>query len=193
MPERAGPKSPYGIVLGRFQPFHLDHLRYLRAAKERCVRLVVGITNPDPTPAGIVEADAARSRPENNPLTYLERHLMIEASLREDGWSPADYLLVAAPLTRPDRLMSYLPPPARSVVLLTVYDAWGEQKARELEALGYRTEILWRKDPAERAMTGTEIRALIRGGQDWEHLVPPAAARYLREHASADRTLWGGS
>ncbi len=175
MPERAGAKSPYGIVLGRFQPFHLDHLRYLAAAKERCDRLVVGITNPDPTPAGIVEADAARSRPENNPLTYLERHLMIEASLREDGWSPADYLLVAAPLTRPDRLMSYLPPPARSVVLLTVYDAWGEQKARELEALGYRTEILWRKDPAERAMTE----------RDYE------LARQLAEQAQIDAKLAG--
>ncbi len=181
--ERAPRQSPYGIVLGRFQPFHLDHLRYVTAAKERCHRLVVGITNPDPTPPAIVEADALRSRPENNPLSYLERHLMIEDSLREAGWSPADFLLVAAPLTRPDRLVSYLPPPGRSTVFLTVYDAWGEQKARELESLGYRTEVLWRREPSTRAMTGTQIRSRLRAGEDWDHLVPPAVARHLRDRA----------
>ena len=36
-----------GAVCGRFQIFHLDHLRYVLAAKERCEHLIVGITSPD--------------------------------------------------------------------------------------------------------------------------------------------------
>ena len=36
-----------GAVCGRFQIFHNDHLQYVLAAKERCRRLIVGITSPD--------------------------------------------------------------------------------------------------------------------------------------------------
>ncbi|MGI9571569.1 MAG: nicotinate-nucleotide adenylyltransferase, partial [Desulfobulbia bacterium] len=39
----------YGMVHGRFQPFHLEHLRYFRLAWERSENVLVGITNPDPS------------------------------------------------------------------------------------------------------------------------------------------------
>jgi nicotinamide-nucleotide adenylyltransferase len=38
-----------GVIHGRFQVLHNDHLRYILAGKELCRHLVVGITNPDPT------------------------------------------------------------------------------------------------------------------------------------------------
>ena len=41
-----------GMIHGRFQPFHLGHLEYLRGAAERCDEVFVGITNPDPTGSG---------------------------------------------------------------------------------------------------------------------------------------------
>ena len=37
-----------GVIHGRFQLLHNDHLKYLLAGKKRCEHLVVGITNPDP-------------------------------------------------------------------------------------------------------------------------------------------------
>lgn len=43
-------KARYGMIHGRFQPFHL-HLTYLRAALELCQTLIIGITNPDPRPS----------------------------------------------------------------------------------------------------------------------------------------------
>ncbi len=36
----------YGVVHGRFQPFHLDHLKYALAGLTHCDYLFVGITNP---------------------------------------------------------------------------------------------------------------------------------------------------
>lgn len=36
-----------GAVCGRFQILHLDHFRYILAAKERYKHLIVGITYPD--------------------------------------------------------------------------------------------------------------------------------------------------
>jgi cytidyltransferase-like protein len=168
-----------GIVLGRFQPLHLGHLEYLDAARRRCRRLFVGITNPDPETRVVHAADPARSLPENNPFTYLERLLMIEAALLEAGWERDSFCLVPAPINRPERLPAYLPRPDEARCLLTIYDAWGETKAAELAALGYEVEVLWRRSRAERFTSGAAIRAAMRAGERWQHLVPPAVAAYL--------------
>jgi D-arabinose 5-phosphate isomerase GutQ len=36
-----------GVIHGRFQILHNDHLKYLLAGKDLCRHLVIGITNPD--------------------------------------------------------------------------------------------------------------------------------------------------
>lgn len=171
----------YGIVLGRFQPLHLGHVEYLDAARRGCERLFIGITNPDSGPATITEADAKRSLGENNPFSYVDRHLMIERALLELGWSPQSFCIVAAPITDPARLSSYLPTPTLSEFFVTIYDDWGEQKAREIAALGYMTTTLWRRTHDERFTSGTFVRNAIRNGESWEHLVPAGVAGYIIE------------
>lgn len=172
----------YGIVLGRFQPLHLGHVEYLDAAKARCDRLFIGITNPDNGHATIAEADAKRSLSENNPFTYIDRQLMIERALLELGWIPESFCIMAAPITDPTRLASYLPTPSLSEFFVTIYDDWGEQKAREITALGYRTTTLWRRTHDERFTSGSFVRNAMRSGEPWEHLVPSGVASYVKEH-----------
>lgn len=171
----------YGIVLGRFQPLHFGHVEYLEAAKRGCERLFIGITNPDVGPATIVEADAKRSLSENNPFTYVDRHLMIERGLLELGWAPESFCIVAAPITDPARLASYLPSPQLSEFFVTIYDEWGEQKAREISAMGYPTTTLWRRTHDERFTSGTFIRDAMRAGEPWEKLVPEGVASFIKE------------
>lgn len=171
----------YGIVLGRFQPLHLGHIEYLEAAKRSCERLFIGITNPDAGPATIAEADAKRSLSENNPFSYIDRHLMIEQGLLSLGWAPDSFCIVAAPITDPARLASYLPTPMLSEFFVTIYDDWGEQKAREISALGYPTTTLWRRTHDDRLTSGTYIRDAMRANEPWEHLVPNGVARYIAE------------
>ena len=50
-----------GVIHGRFQLLHNDHLKYLLAGKQRCRHLVIGITNPDPTLTRADPADPART------------------------------------------------------------------------------------------------------------------------------------
>ncbi|MEV4754225.1 adenylyltransferase/cytidyltransferase family protein [Micromonospora sp. NPDC049559] len=170
----------YGIVLGRFQPPHLGHVEYLRAARRRCERLVVGVTNPDLYALADAAEDPARSAGRNNPFTYHQRALMLEAACADDGWSRDDYLIVPAPINQLDRLGQYLPPPDQATFFVTIYDAWGEAKGRHLEALGYPVETLWRRTMAERLTTGTEIRAGLRAGTlDWKRYVSPGVAALL--------------
>lgn len=114
--------STYGIVLGRFQPLHHGHVEYLDAAKKHCQRLFIGITNPDASTAMIDEADSKRSLSQNNPFSYIDRHLMIERSLLELGWAADSFCIMAAPITDPRRLAAYLPSPAQSQFFVTIYD-----------------------------------------------------------------------
>jgi nicotinamide-nucleotide adenylyltransferase/phosphinothricin biosynthesis protein PhpF len=105
--------------------------------------------------------------------------MMIEAALRQTGWGIDDFILIPAPIEHPDDLAGFLPPPELAVFLTTIYDEWGEEKTRRLESLGYRSETMWRRSDSERLTSGTEVRALMRRNQPWEHLVPEAVAAYI--------------
>lgn len=182
----------FGIVLGRFQPFHIGHLEYVAAAKARCERLVVGITNP--TLAGSLQpsSDPRRSRRENNPFSYFTRSLVIEAALRGDGWSESSFIIVPADIDDPASFTDFLPEPAQSRVFVTIYDAWGEEKLGRITDCDFPVEILWRRTMAERATSGTEIRVLMRSGGQWQHLVPPGAVQVLADQLSNDRLAPAG-
>ena len=174
-----------GVIHGRFQIFHLDHLRYVLAGKARCRRLVVGITNPDPLLTRDDAADPSRSAPRANPLTYYERYVMVRAVLVDAGIPEADFDVVPFPVNLPELYRHYLP--MEAVFFLTVYDDWGRRKLELFRSLGLETEILWSRPPEEKGLAGSEIRRRILAGEPWEHMVPPETARLIRAWNLRDR------
>ncbi|WP_025322710.1 adenylyltransferase/cytidyltransferase family protein [Deferrisoma camini] len=180
-----------GVVHGRFQGFHNDHLAYLRAARARCDHLVVGITNPDPWSTRHDPADPARSRPEANPLTYFERYRVVQAVLLDEGAPPGSFSVVPFPVNFPERWAWYAPLDA--VFFLTIYDEWGERKLRMFRERGLRTEVLWRRSPDQKTVSATQVREALRRGLPWEHWVPPAAARTMRELGIPERLRRGAA
>lgn len=175
-------KYPYGLVLGRFQPLHIGHMEFLEAAKRRCDRLIVGVTNPDIRVMAFHPSDPNRSKEDSNPFTFFQRLLMIERSLRHAGWHPEDFVILPTDIANTEALLSLpalLPDPRRTVVLATIYDEWGEEKVARMSQLGFNVEILWRRTMAERATSGTEVRKLIATGNEWHHLVPVGVAETL--------------
>ncbi len=174
-----------GVIHGRFQVFHRDHLRYLLAGWALCEHLVVGITNPDPTLTREHRADPQRSRAEANPLTYYERYHLVRAALAEAGVPPAAFSVVPLPINLPDLYRYYVPLDA--VFLLSITDDWGRQKLATFRSLGLRTHVLWDVPSAEKGVSASEVRALMASGEPWEHLVPPAAAALLLRWGVPDR------
>ena len=178
--------NEFGIVLGRFQPFHIGHEEFIKAARERCSRLCIGITNLNPTEQQGKPSDDRRLDLDNNPFCYYDRMMMIEASLVDWGWEIQDFMLTPAPIERHETMRAFLPPPREAVFLTTIYDAWGEKKSTLLKDLGYEVVELWRRSPKDRKTSGTEIRDLIRhgrsrdDGKSWEHLVPRPVAQYIK-------------
>lgn len=167
-----------GVIHGRFQLLHNDHLKYLLAGKEKCEHLVVGITNPDPTHTKTDGADDHRSKPEANPFTYYERSLMVKAALTENGVGLDDFAVVPFPINFPELYKYYLPLDA--TFFLTIYDQWGEKKLRVFESMGLKTDVLWQRPPDQKGLSSSDIRQRIIEGRPWEHFVPPSVASLIK-------------
>jgi nicotinamide mononucleotide adenylyltransferase len=167
-----------GVIHGRFQVLHMDHLKYLLAGKARCGHLVVGITNPDPFLTREDPADPNRSHPASNPLTYFERFVTVQAALIETGLAATDFSVVPFPINFPDLYRYYVPLDA--VFFLTIYDPWGRRKLERFQALGLRTEVLWEKPPDEKGLSASDIRDRMAKGESWEDLVPPTTAGLMK-------------
>ena len=174
-----------GVIHGRFQVLHNDHLKYLMAGKAHCRRLVVGITNPDPFLTRSENADPKRSDPSANPLTYYERHLMLEAALLEAGLAWCEFTIVPFPINLPQRYQYYVP--LEAVYFLTIYDDWGRRKRQLFRQMGLDTHVLWTVTPENKGISGADIRARIVGGQSWVHLVPACVPPLLERWNIRDR------
>lgn len=170
---------PYetGVIHGRFQILHLDHMRYLLAGKALCRHLVVGITNPDPGLCREDPADPDRSTAPANPLTYYERLCMLRDCLVEAGIPPSDFTIVPLPINLPELFRYYVP--MQAVFFLSIYDDWGRKKLKTFQSLGLKTHVLWEVGPAEKGISAADVRRRILAGQAWEQLVPASAAAFL--------------
>ena len=174
-----------GFIHGRFQLFHNDHLQYALLAKEKCKKLIVGITSPENATLIREDIDPHRSEEASNPFTYYERFNMIKLALLEAGISREDFEIVPYPIERPEILYNYVPLSATS--FFTIYDDWGYEKLHRLGELGYGTHVLF--DKREKAMCSTEIRHKIVNGDDWSHMVPKAVYGYIVENGLTEKVI----
>ncbi len=177
---------PHATVHGRFQPFHLGHLHYLRLALARCEELTVGITNPDRAAMSGHSAEAHRHDPASNPFSFWERARMIRESLLDDGVAPSRFCLVPLDINHIETTDWAAYMPASAVWLTRVKGEWGEQKVARFEKLGLTVGRLPFEEWTE--LTATEVREALRSGGDWQSLVPAGTARILRE-IDAERRL----
>jgi nicotinamide mononucleotide adenylyltransferase len=174
-----------GVIHGRFQVFHNDHLKYALAGKARCRHLVVGITNPDPELTRDDPADPQRSDPASNPLTYYERYVMVREVLIEAGLTYREFSMVPFPINFPQLYRYYVPLDA--TFYLTIYDDWGRRKLEQFRAVGLRTEVLWMRSLDEKGLRASDIRKKMASGAPWEHLVPHQTTRLMKDWGIPER------
>jgi nicotinamide-nucleotide adenylyltransferase len=173
------PEAETGVIHGRFQVLHNNHLEYLLSGMALCRHLVVGITNPDPVLTRDESVDPKRSSPDANPLTYFERYVMMRAVLEEAGIEASRFSVVPFPINRPELYKYYVPLDA--LFFLSIYDDWGRRKLEYLKSLGLATHVLRQVSPDRKGLSATDIRSRMARNQPWEELVPPAVARLMEK------------
>ncbi len=171
-----GETPSWGCVHGRFQPFHAGHLEYVLRARQRCERLIIGITAADSTAVRKEDASPHRHEPASNPFTHFERLQLIQDTLLAEGLSPRDFAIVPFRIQDPGLIGHYVPEGTTHFV--RVYSRWEEEKVRRLRDEGFPVEIL---DPGEeKKISGTEVRRLMCEGLPWAHLVLRGATEVVR-------------
>ena len=173
------PRYDIGVIHGRFQVLHNDHIKYLMAGKELCDYLVVGITNPDPSLTRDSEANPHRSTPLANPLTYYERYVMTQVALLEQGLTLSQFSIVPFPINLPELIKYYVPLDA--IFFLTIYDLWGKKKKEYFEALGLRIHVLWEVTLEKKGLSSSDIRDSMVKDENWEQYVPSCVAKLMKE------------
>ena len=174
-----------GIIHGRFQILHNDHVKYLMAGKELCEHILVGITNPDPSLTKNHESNPHRSTEFNNPLTYYERMIMIKDTLLEKGLKLSEFSIVPFPINFPNLLKYYVP--LDKVFFLSIYDDWGRQKKKYLENLGLKVHILWEVPIERKGISGQTVRKKMLGDQNWQQFVPKSVQNLIIEWKVIER------
>jgi len=160
-----------GAAHGRFQPPHLGHMEYLMAAAKRCRFLWIGLTQYDIRHLRAVGGSEHRGRPDDNPLTYVERVEILSRALKDEGLEPACFAVHPFPLESPEKLPDFLP--LRVPIFTTVYDDWNRFKVAELRRIGYRVEVMWERET--KLYAGSRVRSLIEeGSTEWQKMVPSA-------------------
>ncbi|WP_156371456.1 HAD hydrolase-like protein [Nocardia arizonensis] len=156
-------RMPHAVVLGRFQPFHSEHARYVLAALEAADHVTVGITHPY---AAIEEIGDTRNSDGANPLPLWLRREIIS------GWARNERIdtrttVIPIPLSS-DGLKSTIR--NDTVVLVTDVEPWSRKKISLIESAGFTVNIL---DVGEKTISGSQIRTMIRN-QDhrWREMVP---------------------
>ncbi len=174
-----------GVIHGRFQVLHNDHIKYLMTGKELCKHLVVGITNPDPSLTRDSDANPHRSSSLANPLTYYERYLMIKAALLEQGLNLYEFSIVPLPINIPELIKYYVPLDA--IFFLTIYDEWGQQKKKFFNDLGLKIHVLWEVPLDKKGLSSSDIRESMIKGEKWEQFVPSSTVKLMKEWDIAQR------
>jgi nicotinamide-nucleotide adenylyltransferase len=160
-----------GLLVGRFQPFHLGHLEAVRHALNEVDYLYV------------VVGSAQRSHERDNPFTAGERIAMIKAALDGNGVDPSRWM--AIPIADAD---------SHSLWVSTVGSMVPKfDRVFTNDALTY---LLFREEGIEveavpyldrKKYSATNVRDRILERKDWESLVPSQVAKLVKKFGGVER------
>ncbi len=153
--------SATALIIGRFQPFHLGHVRLIEEASKEADHILIGI--------GSSQEDHTK----NNPFTAAERKEMIERSLKVGK----KYSVYDIPDIGNDKLWVFHV--AGIVPRFDVVYTNGLLERKLFAESGYRVHATGLYNREKYA--GTEIRRRIVSGEKWEDLVPKGTLAVMEE------------
>ena len=148
------------LIIGRFQPFHLGHLRLIEFAAREVDSIIIGI------------GSSQESNTRENPFSAAERRRMIESSLAEITFE----IFEIPDINNNEIWVSHVKeiiPEFDSVYTNTELE---RQLFKEAGCKVRETPFFDRGN-----YSGTEIRRRILAGEVWEDLVPEGTLKVMEE------------
>jgi selenide,water dikinase len=84
--------------------------------------------------------------------------------------------VIPFPVNEPELWSAYVPADVTQYVRL--FSEWGGTKLERMRDAGYRVVVL--DEGVDKQISGSDVRAALRSGAEWERLVPPGVARVIR-------------
>ena len=163
-----------GLLIGRFQPFHLGHLHAVRHALSKVDHLLIGIGSSN------------RSMEQDNPFTAEERREMIQGSL-ESQIRKRTSIHMIPDLHNHKRWVEMIQERLPAFEVVFTNDPVTRSLYLQRGTRVYGIPFLDRP-----ALSGTAIRSGMRSGRPWAHLVPPGTARTIRQLGNRMGRVGGG-
>ncbi len=159
-----------GLIVGRYQPFHLGHLAAVKEALEQCDRLIIAI------------GSAQYSHTRDNPFTAGERYEMVYSALRAEGIYDRVNIVPVIDVNRYAIWVSHLRslvPPFNSIFTNNPLTQ------RLFSESGYEVKQtrVYNKDK----YSGSYIREQMINGGDWRQSVHPVVSEIIDRFGGVDR------
>ncbi len=159
-----------GIVVGRYQPFHMGHLHAVKEILSQCDELIIGI------------GSAQYSHTRDNPFTAGERYSMIHSTMKQEGLSDRVYLVPIIDVNRYSVWVSHV----RSLVPPFNITFTNNPLTQRLFAEA-GCEVRQTKIYSRAKYSGTHIRDLMISRGRWQPLVPKGVLRIIENFGGAER------
>jgi nicotinamide-nucleotide adenylyltransferase len=151
-----------GIFVGRFQPFHLGHLKAIKWILERCEKVT------------IVIGSSRQSFTERNPFTVEERRRMIRRSLEDEGVGKEKYEIIEiSDVFDCERWVKSILDKANFGVVFT-RNLW----VKECFDI---SRIPVKEHPIFREYSARKIRRMMMEDEDWERLIPNGSGKIVKD------------
>jgi len=160
-----------GLLVGRFQPFHLGHLHAVRYALEKVEELCILVGSAD------------KSHQLDNPFTAGERVYMIKAAVEEANIDCKRVLIIPLPDASAHSL--WVASVKANVPKFEVVFSNDPLTRRLFKEEGFT--VLDIPFYERSTFSATEVRRRMISGEPWEELVPKSVARIIREVGGVDR------
>lgn len=160
-----------GLLIGRFQPFHLGHLSAIKQALSEVESLIIGI------------GSAQYSHAQHNPFSSDERRGMIEMALQENGIEKDKFEIIPIPDINnnpkwPSHVRSLVP----SFDILFIGN---DGIVKELFEKYDNVPI--KKVKKEVPVCATDIRTAIKNGEDYTKYLSKSTIEYLEKINGIER------
>ncbi|MFX1298840.1 MAG: nicotinamide-nucleotide adenylyltransferase [Promethearchaeota archaeon] len=160
-----------GLMIGRFQPFHLGHLKGIQQILEEVDELIILI------------GSAQYSHSFNNPFTAGERIEMVKAALAENQID-LDYCYIIPLMdTNDNRIwVAHLVSSVPKFDVAYSHNALVKRLLTESKISVKSTDYFSRE-----IYSATEVRKRMLNNENWEELVPKSVASIIKEISGVER------